>query len=228
MNLIPLKKSLFIGIILLGLGLLIIGLVAYLQPKDTFKLFSFDVATTQSYYSDKFNGETGDLLHLEINTNGSSVVHVTGQVVGEIFKVQGTAYSYEVRINQEDIYQVQVENKAGHYEFFFFWTPDDNHIVGNVFDSRTAAYVTPLNITSIIVVVIGLVVSAISLFQYLQEKHKVERSRKCPQCGQIVKKDNPICPYCGFDVTKSIRCKHCNAIYSSSLFICPVCGAKRG
>jgi RNA polymerase subunit RPABC4/transcription elongation factor Spt4 len=61
----------------------------------------------------------------------------------------------------------------------------------------------------------------------LYEKQKVKKIRACPQCNQKVSIDKQVCPYCGFDITKSVRCKHCNALYSSSSYICPHCGAKR-
>jgi hypothetical protein len=45
------------------------------------------------------------------------MLHVDGQIVGEIFGLAGTVYKYQVKVSASDVYQVQVENKAGHYNF---------------------------------------------------------------------------------------------------------------
>jgi len=221
------KKLSLLGIVLIALGLSVIVFLTSLSHIETVNQNTFDLSTKQSYYSDRFRAESGYWLDLDIATNGASAVHVSGQVVGEIFKVEGTAYKYSVRIPQGDVYQVQVENKMGHYEWLIIWTPDENHFSGNFYLKRNAWYVLPSYITAFALVGVGSLVLAFSVMGYQKDKRKAELSRKCPQCGQTVAIDKTLCPYCGFDVTKSVRCKHCDALYDSSLYKCPHCGAKR-
>lgn len=209
------------------LGLSVVGLLTYFPQVETITQNSFDLTTKQSYFSDRFRAESGYWLDLDITSNGASVVHVSGQVAGEIFKVEGTAYKYSVKIPQGDVYQVQVENKMGHYEWLIIWTPDENHFGGNFYLRRSASYVLPLYITAFALVGVGSLLLTFSVIGYQKDKRKAEMSRKCPQCGQTVAIDKTLCPYCAFDVTKSVRCKHCNALYESSLYKCPNCGAKR-
>lgn len=219
----------------LGSGLLVVALPKYLSKNmtvETVNQNSVDVTTKDSYYSDKFRAETGYWFDLDIVSDGPSVVHVSGQIVKEIFKVEGTKYQYEVSISQGDVYQVQVENKKGHSEWFgFVWVPDDNHISGSIYLRRNVPVVDILGIylliPAIILIVTGISVVIVSTLILQQRKRKAELSRVCPHCCQIVTKDMAICPYCGFDVTKSVRCKHCDTIYDSSLYKCPNCGAKR-
>jgi len=68
---------------------------------------------------------------LDISSTGPSALHIVGQTVGEVFKVEGSVYEYSVKILTSAVYQVQVENKAGHYELIYIWTLDENHIIGN-------------------------------------------------------------------------------------------------
>ncbi len=218
-----------LGVALIILSLCVIALLAYFRPVETINHQSVDLTTQQSYYSDKFRAERGDWFDLDITSEGASVVHVSGQVVGEIFKVEGTTYKYTVSISQGDVYQVQVENKKGHSEWFgFSWVPEDNHITGNLYLKGIAAYVEPMDIAAVILSAIGIVLVASSVMLFMQQRKKTERSRVCPQCRQTVAKDKAVCPYCGFDVTKSVRCKHCDTIYDSTLYKCPNCGAKKG
>jgi len=221
------KKLSVFGIVLIVLGLSLVGLLLCFSPIEMVTQNSFDLTTKQSYFSDRFRAERGYWLDLDVTSDGASAVHVSGQVVGEIFKVEGTAYEYSVWIPQGDVYQVQVENKMGHYELLFFWTPDENHFSGNYYLKRDAWYVLPSYITTFALVGVGSLMLTISVLGYRKEKQKAEMSRKCPQCGQTVAIDKKVCPYCGFDVTKSVRCKHCNALYDSSLYKCPHCGARR-
>jgi predicted RNA-binding Zn-ribbon protein involved in translation (DUF1610 family) len=73
----------------------------------------------------------------------------------------------------------------------------------------------------------GSSLSPVNAILTMYEKQKAKKIRACPQCNQKVLINMTICPYCGFDITKSVRCKHCNALYASSSYNCPHCGAKR-
>jgi len=109
-------------IVLIALGLSVIVILTSFPQVETVTQNSFDLTTKQSYFSDRFRAESGYWLDLDITSTGASAVHVSGQVVGEIFKVEGTIYRYTVSIPQGDVYQIQVENKAGHYEWIIIWT----------------------------------------------------------------------------------------------------------
>jgi predicted RNA-binding Zn-ribbon protein involved in translation (DUF1610 family) len=223
----PWKKLLSSGFLLIVCGVLIIVVLATIHPVNTVSRQSFDLVTKPSFFTQQFRSEDGDSLSLDISTSGSSEVHVRGQVVGEMFKVAGTRYQYTIPITEGDVYQIEIRNMVGHYENIFFWVLDDNHFVGSYNVKRVASYVLPLNVVGIALIGLGVLALFISANRMLSEKHKAEMSRKCPQCGQAVSINKTTCPYCGFDVTKSVRCKHCNALYDSSLYKCPNCGAKR-
>jgi len=79
-----------------------------------------------------------------------------------------------------------------------------------------------------IILVAGLVVGvATFLLLYKRAKRKrLENLRVCPNCSQKVPIQKTTCPYCGFDITRSIRCGYCNAFYDRSLPKCPNCGAE--
>lgn len=221
------KKLSVFGIILIGLGSSALAILTFFPQIETVTQNSFDLTTKQSYFSESFRAEKGDWLDLDITAAGHSAVHVRGQVVGEIFKVEGTTYKYKVSIPQDDVYQVQVENGMGHYEWLIIWTPDENHFTGNYHLRRTAWYVLPSYVTAFGLIITGSLMITASVIGYREDKRKAETSRVCPQCSQTVAIDKTTCPYCGFDITKSVRCKHCGALYDSSLYKCPNCGAKR-
>ena len=226
-----LRNFALLGMVLLILGSCVFALLPYSPPIETKNHQSVDLTSKNIYYNfDKIRAEKGYWLDLDITSDGASLVRVTGQIAGEIFKVEGTAYKYEITIPQGDVYQVQIENRKGHYDWFS-WTPDDNHIAGNLYlrgVGTVATYVAPLNIVAIVLSVIGILLVAVSIMLFMQQRRKAERSRVCPQCSQTVAKDKAVCPHCGFDVTKSVRCKHCDAVYDRTLYKCPNCGARKG
>lgn len=85
----------------------------------------------------------------------------------------------------------------------------------------------PVVYAGILLAVLGGLLVVYTLITSINKKHELKNNRVCSQCNQTVSIDRSICPYCGFDVTKSTRCKHCNSLYSSSEYRCPHCGAKR-
>lgn len=74
--------------------------------------------------------------------------------------------------------------------------------------------------------VVGVLLVVGPLFAELKRKQKLEKLRICPNCSQRIPIERAICPYCGFDVSKSIRCEYCKTLYDRSLPKCPNCGAR--
>jgi len=221
------KKLLTLGIILLVTGALIISLLLLLTKPETFGETSVDLTTKGLYLSEKFRLESGNQIDIDINSSGSSTLHVIGQTVGEVFKVDGTAYKYSVPISTGDVYQLQVENKAGHYEWWVIWTPDDNHISGKFYLRRQPLYYFQLVLLGLISVAVGLaIIPSMSYVEY-RARQRAKLVYKCQRCGREVQIGLETCPYCKLDLTKYwIRCKYCNKFYDSHLEKCPKCGAE--
>jgi len=220
------KKLLILGVALLITGLIIIGVLLLFPQIETVSQTSVDMTTTGSYFSDKFRAESGYWLDLDISSTGPSTVHIVGQTVGEIFKVDGSTYKYSILINRGDVYQVQVENKAGHYEFFFFWTPDENHISGNFYLKRTPAYFYQLMSFGAIILVVGLLIVPVVIYMEYRTRQKAKLEYECPRCGKTVSIGLEVCPYCKIDLTKYwVRCKYCKKLYDAHYEKCPRCGA---
>ncbi len=53
----------------------------------------------------------------------------------------------------------------------------------------------------------------------------MKRRRLCPHCGREVLRNAAFCPYCGFDLTKTI-CEGCLKKVDLSLDTCPYCGTR--
>jgi hypothetical protein len=113
-------------------GSVIIVFLSLFPQTEIVSQTAIDTTITGWYFSEKFRAESGYWLDLDISSTGASVLHVVGQIVGEVFRVEGSTYKYTVPISGDDVYQVQVENKAGHFEFFT-WVPHENHIIGNFY-----------------------------------------------------------------------------------------------
>ena len=221
------KKLLTLGIILLVAGALIISLLLLLTKPETFGETSVDLTTKGSYFSEKFRLESGNRIDLDINSSGSSTIHVIGQTVGEVFKVDGTTYKYSVPISTGDVYQVQVENKAGHYEWIIIWTPDDNHISGKFDLRREPSYYFQLIPLGLISIAVGLaIIPSMSYVEY-KARQRAKLLYPCPRCTKEVQIGLQTCPYCKLDLTKYwVRCKYCNKFYDSHLEKCPKCSAE--
>jgi hypothetical protein len=90
-------------------------------------------------------------------------------------------------------------------------------------------YTDPLmhyNYEIIIVIVAIVAIAAVVYLRRRAKRIRIEKSRKCPSCGQTVSISKTKCPYCGFDIALSTQCKYCNTFYDRSLTKCPNCGAK--
>jgi RNA polymerase subunit RPABC4/transcription elongation factor Spt4 len=221
------KKSMTLGLIVLVIGISVISFLLLFPHTDTVIQNSIDVTTTGIYSSDKFRAESGYWLDLDINSSGVSTIHVVGQTVGEIFRVDGTTYKYNVSISSGDVYQVQVENKAGHYEYIIIWVPDENHIAGSFYLKRTAAYFFQLLPVGAILLAVGSLIIPITVYVEYNARQRAKLLYKCPRCGKEVNIGLEICPYCKLDLTKYwVRCKYCNKFYDSHLEKCPKCGAE--
>lgn len=218
---------LILSIVLLAAGLSSL-LAGFLAPNnETLTLTTVDTTTKGSYSSNKFRAEVGYWLVLDLSSSGPSTLRVVGQSAGEIFKIDGTTYKYTVTITAGDVYQVIVDNKAGHYEFFIFWTVDDNHYLGNLYLKATPSYLFPLKtMGEVLPIVGGLFIVGSVLLEY-ETRRRAKSVYGCPRCGKMVGTGLSTCPYCKIDLTKYwIRCKYCGKLYDSHLEKCPKCGAE--
>ncbi len=208
-------------------GIIIIGVLFSFPQVETVYQISVDITTTGWYNSDKFRAESGCWRDIDISSTEASALHIVGQTVGEIFTVEGSTYKYSVSISRGDVYQVQVENKHGHHEWFgFVWVPDENHFSGNFHLKRTPEYYYSFLLSGAIILVIGLVlIPSVSYMEY-QARQKAKREYECPRCRKTVSVGLKVCPYCKLDLTKYwVRCKYCKRLYDSHYDRCPRCGS---
>lgn len=170
------KKFLVLGVILFVTGLVSIVLLFSPPQVETAYQTSVDITTKGWYNSDKFRAEDRYWLDLDISSTGPSALHIVGQTVGEVFKVEGSVYEYSVKILTMAVYQVQVENKAGHYELIYIWTLDENHIIGNFKLRRTPTHSHQLLSVDAIMLALGLVMipSVIYMEHRARQKAKLE------------------------------------------------------
>lgn len=175
------KRLLILGTILFVTGLVSIVLLFSIPQVETVYQTSVDVTTTGWYNSDKFRAEGGYWLDLDISSTGPSALHIVGQTVGEVFKVEGSVYEYSVRISTSDVYQVQVENKAGHYEWLFIWTLDLNHIIGNFKLRRAPIHYHQLLSVDAIMLAVGLVIVPSVIYMEHRERQKAKLQYECPR-----------------------------------------------
>ena len=220
------KKILILGAVSLVLGSSTIAiLLVSTQPENIMKR-TVDLTTAGSYLSDKFRSEKGCWLDLNISSNASSTIHVVGQTVGEIFRVDGTTYQYRVQILAGDVYQVQVENKANYWHYFSY-IQVNNHISGNFDLRRTPNYFFALLPLGWVLVAVGLLtIPIVTYFEY-DARQKAKLLYQCQRCGKAVQIGKQTCPFCKLDLTKYwITCKYCGRFYDSHLEKCPKCGAE--
>lgn len=170
------KKFLILGVILFVTGLVSIVLLFSTPQVETAYQTSVDITTKGWYNSDKFRAEDGYWLDLDISSTGLGALHIVGQTVGEVFKVEGSVYEYSVKVLTSDVYQVQVENKAGHHELIYIWTLDEKHIIGNFKLRRTPTHSHQLLSVDAIVLALGLVMipSVIYMKHRARQKAKLE------------------------------------------------------
>lgn len=220
------KKVLIIGLALLVAGASIVSALLLFPRTETVMSESVDTTTVWSYNSQKFRAEEGYWLDLSILSNASSTIHVIGQTTGEIFKVDGTAYVYTVRITAGDVYQVQVENKAN-YNYWFSTVYVDNHIFGNFHLMRTPTYFFDLLMLGVNLLTAGfLIIPSVAFFEH-RTRQRAKLLYQCQRCGKTVQTGIQTCPFCKLDLTKYwVTCKYCGKFYDSHLEKCPKCGAE--
>lgn len=221
------KHLLILGIAALTIGSCMLCWTLFFPPVEIVYQILVDTITTSSYLSEKFSAESGYWLELDISSSEVSTLRVIGQIVGEIFKVDGTVYKYTVSFSETDVYQVQVENKAGRWEWFW-WVPYENHIYGIFYLKRRPTYFFQLIPVGTILLLAGLLVIPIAVCMEYNARQAAKLLYKCPRCGKDVRIDTRTCPYCKLDLTKYwVRCKYCNKLYDSHHEKCPRCGAER-
>lgn len=221
------KILLILGATTLIIGSCIICFFILFPPVEVLSQISVDTVTTSSYFSEKFRAESAYWLELDISSSEASTIRVIGQTVGEIFRVDGTVYLYTVHFPEGDVYQVQVENKAGHSEWFS-WIPHENHISGVFYLKRKPVYFSQLISISAVFLLAGLLVVPIAVYMEYNARQAAKLLYKCTRCGKDVRIDTRVCPYCKLDLTKYwVRCKYCNKLYDSHHQRCPRCGAER-
>jgi len=220
------KKLLILGGVLFTTGVVMVAFLLSFPQVETAYQATFDMTTKGWYSSDKFRAEGGYWLDLDVSSTGPSILHVVGQTVGEIFKVEGSTYKYSVPIPRGDVYQVQVENKAGHYELLFFWTPDENRFSGNFCLKRRTANFYQLVSSSVTMFVITSAIVPSVIYMEYRARQRAKSTYGCPRCDKTVSIGLEKCPYCKIDLTKYwVRCKYCKKLYDSHFEECPRCGA---
>jgi len=147
-----------------------------------------------------------------------------------IFHLNGTVYKYTVPISAGDVYQIKVENRAGHNEGswpFSYWVQDSNHYSGNLFLKRTPDYLSQLMKVGAVLVILGsLLIPSVFLAEY-KARQRASLLYECPRCQKQVKVGLSTCPYCRIDLTRYwIKCKYCGKLYDSHLGKCSKCGAE--
>jgi RNA polymerase subunit RPABC4/transcription elongation factor Spt4 len=228
MFVLPYAKKLFtLGVILLTAGTVVIGFLLLFPQAETVYQATVGVTTTGWFYSDKFRAEKGFWLELDISSTGPSILHVSGQAVGEIYNVEGSTYKYNIRIPAGDVYQVQVENKAGHSEWFgFVWVADENTFTGAFDLKRTPAYIPQLYLFSLVMLAAGALVVPTIIYMEYRERKRAKSVYECPRCKREVNIGLETCPYCKLDLTKYwVRCQYCKKLYDSHYDECPRCGS---
>ncbi len=182
------EKNLILGVILFVTGLVSIVLLFSTPQVETAYQTSVDITTKGWYNSDKFRAEDGYWLDLDISSTGPSALHIVGQTVGEVFKVEGSVYEYSAKILTSDVYQVQVENKAGHHELIYIWTLDENHIICNFKLRRTPTHSHQLLSVDAIMLALGLVMIPSVIYMEHRARQKAKLECEYPHARQHVTK----------------------------------------
>jgi len=103
-----------------------------------------------------------------------------------VFKVDGTTYEYTVHIPNGDVYQVQVENKAGHWDWFS-WISEDNHISGNFCLKRTPSYFLQIMLLGGILLAVGSLMIPSSIYVEYRARQRAKSIYECPRCKRAVR-----------------------------------------
>lgn len=99
-----------------------------------------------------FKAEAQEWLDLDISASDDVLVTVKGQIVGEIFHVEGKLFKYKVTFDVSDVYEVEITNQS------WFSSKD---VSGNIYVIRYATYLHPLKLSGIGIILLGLGVAIV-------------------------------------------------------------------
>jgi RNA polymerase subunit RPABC4/transcription elongation factor Spt4 len=129
-----------------------------------------------------------------------------------------------VSISEGDVYQVAVDNNAGHYNFIF-WVADNNTISGDFYLRRNPVYLFALEATGATLLIVGVALVPSAVVVEYERRRRAESLYECPRCHKKVRIGVITCPYCKIDLTKYwVKCKYCGKLFDSHLEKCPKCG----
>jgi RNA polymerase subunit RPABC4/transcription elongation factor Spt4 len=140
---------------------------------------------------------------------------------------QNVRYVYIYRASSGAIFSFRTDRDA---DFCFVFDNPAGGLFGSDRSANWSAsyeYKPYVPYTSLILasfVIVGALLIASDLIQRLLQR--IRKLRTCPNCRRLVTMQTPVCPHCGFDVSKTLRCKYCHTMYDRSLPKCPNCGAK--
>lgn len=214
-----------VGLVIVAIGTVII-LTSNLYTEKTVRNIAVNEASTDWYSTGPIVAQSGDRLEINVDsTGGSAKLRVDTQDGESVFpEVQSSHLEYEVLLPSTETYQVIIWTRA--------WPFPSNYVAlqGSVSQKRVVLDLYPTGYVGIGVILVGLftMLSGVAVYIYEQRKIKEEKNlRICPYCNKKTAIDNPICQFCGFNITRSIRCPYCQAFYDRSLEKCPNCGAKQ-
>jgi len=217
--------KLAVGLILIVIGIPIF-LLSDLFPLVTINDFLVDEKLTDWYGTQVFYAKAGDRLHIDVTVSGGSAkLRVDKQTGGTVFEeVQGVLLKYEIPIPSDEGYIVYIWTRA--YPFPSNYV----NLTGTITLKRVSNNFYPIGYIVVGLIGFGTVLVVASLISYIQERKRLEQEKKlrmCPYCHRKVSVEKQVCPFCGFDVVRSVECKYCDAFFDRNLPKCPNCGAKK-
>lgn len=228
-NLTHLIAALIIGAVLIFTGVGIITTNNFF-PVRTVNNLNVNATHTDWYATDYFQTNATDHVNVHVDVSGGSAKLVIREQSGQVIfgEVQGVMLYYNVPIDSSGIYRVEIWTRAIPFPSTYV------NLTGTVALSRTFNSLYPMAYVASAIIISGLLlwVAGIAFFlnerrQAKREAEKLEKTRICPGCNKRVLIDNPVCPYCGSDITRSIQCQYCHGFYDRTLQKCPHCGAKK-
>jgi RNA polymerase subunit RPABC4/transcription elongation factor Spt4 len=230
------KSIVVIGVVLVALGLIAYFLLMIPVNSGAVLVSSESLTVTQGSNAPRIFRLP---LHADVRGTISTVTGQSGDIDFYVFDKDnydmwrnGQSYSdylYIYRARNGTIFFFTGDG-AGDY-YFVFNNPVGFPFGADRFVSWSASYdyrpyePYTLPIFASLVIPGILLIVWVSYTEY-RRRQKLEQQRVCSNCGKAVSIDKMTCPYCGFNVGKSIRCRYCKTIYDRSQPKCPNCGAK--